>query len=398
MRSRQPAVGSNPVVVLALPVAGMAFWNALIEHLRAGGVDVRVCSELTHDQYRASGSFRRIAGRLRVWLWFPFRLLWKARGLSHDRTLVILAPTSPPYLPCLAALALRSRRCRCRCRVVHLVYDLYPDVMELGPPRWWHFGPRWVLGAATRLALARSDSSVFLGPRLAKAAQERYGVARRPAIIPVGGDGRCFADIRPNRGPFVTALYSGNLGHGHDEETIAAAIAAGLPPRVRIDFHASGVGYRALRRSAGSAKAADGVRFGDPLPHAAWVDRMAGSELSLITLKPGAGRVMIPSKVYSAMLAGQAIIAICERDSDLADTVLDADAGWVVEPGDVSGLLAALSAAEVDRTLLAARRTNAQRYARHHFDMRVISGSWRKLLEEIAGDRVPAIRDGRADG
>jgi glycosyltransferase involved in cell wall biosynthesis len=384
-----------PIVLLALPVAGIAFWEALVEHLRASGFDVRTCSEVCEHDYRASSRIARILTQLRIWLVFPLRLVLSMRRHSRDGALALLVPTSPPYLPCIATLAPG----RSRTSVIHLVYDLYPDVLELDAGMDWRTQAAcWWLRHCTRIALKRSQASVFLGARLAIEAQMRHGPARRAVVIPVGGDGREFPDVATGDPGAVTAVYIGNMGRGHDWMTVAEALHGRLPDRTKLAFYASGSSYRLLRMSLATAPPHNQVEFGDPLGRAAWMDAMSSAQIALITLKSGAGRVMLPSKVYSAMLAGQAILAICERDTDLADTVLEADAGWVVEPGDVGDLLAVLSAAEGDRALLATKRANAQRYAREHFDMQVISKRWLRLLEEVASPDEPAVKAGRAAG
>ena len=48
--------------------------------------------------------------------------------------------------------------------------------------------------------------------------------------------------------------------------------------------------------------------------------------------------VSVPSRMYNIMAAGVPIIAIADRDSELAQVVCENDAGWHLEPGDAEGL------------------------------------------------------------
>jgi len=50
-------------------------------------------------------------------------------------------------------------------------------------------------------------------------------------------------------------------------------------------------------------------------------------------MTPGAEQVVMPSKTYSAMMVGQAILAIALVESDLVDLIKTAGCGWCVEPG-----------------------------------------------------------------
>jgi hypothetical protein len=77
----------------------------------------------------------------------------------------------------------------------------------------------------------------------------------------------------------------------------------------------------------------------------------------------------MPSKTYSAMMAGQAILAIAPEDSDLVDLIKAADCGWFVEPGDVAGL-----AAVIDAISSSPRGTKS-------FTRRIPRDCWRNVTE-----------------
>ena len=92
---------------------------------------------------------------------------------------------------------------------------------------------------------------------------------------------------------------------------------------------------------------------------------MLRAQVALVTIAPGAERVVMPSKTYSALVAGQAILAICRRESDLADLVRQHDCGWVVEPGNPEQLAQTIRLASrsedpsrAERAAVIARRYN----------------------------------------
>jgi len=112
---------------------------------------------------------------------------------------------------------------------------------------------------------------------------------------------------------------------------------------------------------------------------------MRAADVALVTMKPGAEGLVMPSKTYSAMMAGQAILAVCPLESDLADTVRQDDAGWVVAPGDAAGLRAILAAAAADPAQVLAKRLNAFRAARRRYHPRIIAARWAELLRSVIG-------------
>jgi colanic acid biosynthesis glycosyl transferase WcaI len=105
--------------------------------------------------------------------------------------------------------------------------------------------------------------------------------------------------------------------------------------------------------------------------------------LALVTIAPGAERVVMPSKTYSALVAGQAILAICPRKSDLADLVFRHDCGWVVEPGDVAGLTRTLAWMAEKPDELWAKRRNSFEAGHRHYDTGVLAETWMNFFEEM---------------
>jgi len=93
----------------------------------------------------------------------------------------------------------------------------------------------------------------------------------------------------------------------------------------------------------------------------------------------------MPSKTYSAMMAGQAVLAIAPEESDLVDLIKGAGCGWSVEPGDVDGLAAAVEAIESDPEGLLEKRERAYEYAHAHFGQNVLAKEW---VEALGGEEV----------
>jgi len=182
----------------------------------------------------------------------------------------------------------------------------------------------------------------------------------------------------------VRVLYCGNFGRMHEVDTVVAALRGGVPLGVRFDFRGNGAGFQTLAAATAGLGSGGQLRLGGSLPELEWLEAMAAADVALVTMKRGAEGIVMPSKTYSAMAAGQAILAVCPRESDLADLVAAHDCGWVIEPGDVAGLRAVLdSLASLGAEVLAKRR-NAWRAARECYDQRVLAGRWREVLRGFA--------------
>jgi glycosyltransferase involved in cell wall biosynthesis len=167
----------------------------------------------------------------------------------------------------------------------------------------------------------------------------------------------------------------------HDVDTLVGSVRAGLPAGLELNFLGNGTGFRLLENATRDSNPGCRVAIGGSLKEADWIEAMRVSDVALVTMKPGAEGVVMPSKTYSALAAGQAVVAICPDASDLADTIRKHDCGWVVAPGDVSRLsnLFAEIASRPDELLR--RRQNAWRAGQQVYDQRSQAGAWNSALE-----------------
>jgi hypothetical protein len=186
-------------------------------------------------------------------------------------------------------------------------------------------------------------------------------------------------------------LYAGQMGSMHDVETLLVAWTGPAETGVTWAFHASGAGYARLRQGAAGPA---GVTWGAALPDSAWQQAMKQAHVAFVTIAPGAERVVMPSKTYSALVAGQAILAVCRRSSDLADLIHRHDCGWVVEPGDSAGLRQAIRRIAHDPAGLWVKRKNSFAAGHRYYDMTAIAAGWMKLFEELRTS-APASLPGR---
>lgn len=364
-------------IVFYSSVGGAAFAESLLEEWRRRGLTVNGCHALTEQQYRSGrGPLAAMARRWHMYGGFAWQC-WRSARACRDALKV--TTTNPFFAPWLVNRAAGGRGA-----TINLVYDLFPDALvQAGVLRENSWLAR-SCAAVTRRALQDCVVSVFLGERLRRHAEARYGPARRAVVIPVGADGGPFRGHEPQARPAggeVVLLYAGQMGRMHDTDTIRGALLAGLPSEVRLRFHASGAGYVRLRREASDAV----CEWGAPLAEDTWRSAMLEAHVALVTMSPGAESIVMPSKTYSALVAGQAVLAVCPRESDLADLILKHDCGWVVEPGDVDGLRRVLNEITVSRDELQRKRMNAFRAGHAHYDVAVLAKQWIQLFDSLTG-------------
>jgi glycosyltransferase involved in cell wall biosynthesis len=421
------------------------FLAGLMRELSDAGFDAQQCFQISEASYRSAKSApARLWLRLRQYVVYPAQLcgvllteriangLWRIANKRKNRgelgellpsgsrrtsplpntdqslpaklTDVCVVSTNTFYAPLLATYLHPN--------VVHLVYDLFPEAMIHSGK--WREGTlkvrlvRWL----TWQTLKRAQLNVFLGQRLQDYVESIHGAVPNAAIIAVGADqsllGRrpksrsqepdAHGDVtgnlnsKPEPKSYLTIFYCGNFGNMHDSETLFDCFRKKLEVRsqkfggLAWRFHCSGPKRAALEaeRAALPEDLQQQIELGGGLDQAAWVAAMEDADVALVTMVPGSETVVMPSKTYSAMMAGQAILAIAPEDSDLVDLIKAAHCGWWVEPGDVEGLARVVEAMSADPALLLAKRECAYCYAHAHFGQDALAKAWGRALRADA--------------
>ncbi len=204
----------------------------------------------------------------------------------------------------------------------------------------------------------------------------------------------------------LVLMYSGNLGLGHSfaevldlaRQAAAATLAPGLteqaaPPAPRPAGPCRIVLFGGGRRRPEveafvRAHPHAPVELHDHVPLDQLAAHLASADVHLVSLRPEWDGTMAPSKLQGIFAAGRPVIFIGSTTGALGRWVLESGAGWVVPPGDVAALAAAVDQArdpaERDRRGAAARA-----FARAHFDR---ANNSRRVAELLTRALPPARR------
>ncbi|HEY7911803.1 MAG TPA: glycosyltransferase family 4 protein [Blastocatellia bacterium] len=178
-------------------------------------------------------------------------------------------------------------------------------------------------------------------------------------------------------GDFVV-LYAGlhGLAQGLDQ-VIAAAERVGPQSGFRFVLIGDGPEKKMLMEQA-RAKNLSNVTFLDPRPAREIPQLLASADLVLVPLKsyiPGA----VPSKLYEAMASGRPAVLVAEGEAE--DIVRNHQAGMVVKPGDIEGLVESLQKLRADSHLRNRMGENGRKAAKEHFDRTSIADRFIDHLE-----------------
>jgi glycosyltransferase involved in cell wall biosynthesis len=90
----------------------------------------------------------------------------------------------------------------------------------------------------------------------------------------------------------------------------------------------------------------------------------------------------VPSRMYNVMAAGTPIIAMADEESELACTVSDHAAGWVIKPGDSAALISTILFISTPEGKKEARRRgmNGRRAVCSNYSLSDVIKEYKKVL------------------
>ena len=332
---------------------------------------------------------RSLARRALSWSSFAgWALLHGIRIDSRKTRPFLLAVTNPPFLPHITATLASLKRLRYGL----ILWDLYPQhLVHAGICRPQSLVVRGWNGLNRRV-LSRAEFVVTLGPAMQREVVASLApTGRRPRfeVIPNFSDTDWLLPIPKSENPFaaqmgqlnrLTFLYSGNLGASHELTGLLEAAKA-LEKDKDIGFLIVGDGLgRSVIEDTVQNRGLHNVTLAPRQPWSVLPQLLATGEVAIVSQSPGTSHLSVPSKTYSAMAAGSAILALTEPNSDLAHTVESHRVGLVRHPQDRKGIISAIRELASDRVALADMRRAARETALKHYSLHAAKQAYYNLL------------------
>jgi colanic acid biosynthesis glycosyl transferase WcaI len=156
-------------------------------------------------------------------------------------------------------------------------------------------------------------------------------------------------------GKFVL-VYSGNLGIGHEFDTLLQGFAQALRrnPDLRLVIIGKGSRLEEVRRLSVSLQLGDAVQFAGFVPAARLPESLGLADLAVVTLRPGFEGLIVPSKLLGYLARGVPVLYV-GPDSDVARLVTRFECGYAVANGDAAGVCDSVLDARSDLAALAAK-------------------------------------------
>lgn len=333
--------------------------------------------------------YQRGSLRQRAASWSRFTLSAAKRAATLPGDPLLLFVTNPPLLPHVAWLCRQLKGTR----YALLVWDIYPEhivssqlLAERHPlVRLW--------SSLNRQALASAEQVITIGDGMAEQLYRQLGgkQPRRPIrVIPNCADLNEIKPIPKHENPLaeeyrqlgrLSVMYAGNMGMTHEFSALVDAVCAlANDPAMSFVFMGDGSGHAQV---ASRLKGIPNVVLHPRENASRFPSAIALADINIVCQAPGTEHLSLPSKVYSALAAGSAIVALTTPGSDLGRLVLDHEVGLVAASNDSNAIVEALRKLADDPARLQRARANALAVAREKFNYTTVFEAWRETLEPL---------------
>ena len=286
-------------------------------------------------------------------------------GLFVKHPDLIFSQTSPPGLWGIAFLLKLWHRSRW----IQVCQDIFPDNLTALTQSSGIFVK--TLGRISDFILKKADHIIVIGEDMKERVLQKGFLPSKVLCIPNWVDADFIRPL-PKKNSFskkhhlddkFVVLYPGNFGRIYNFDDVLNA-ARELKPYPQIVFVLAGEGAAKEKLIEESEREGlENILFLPFQPRSILPEMLASADIGLVLLKREMAGLSVPSKIYSLLASGRALLACAEEKSDVARLVRESQAGFSVSPGDPKELAQKILVLYQDEGLKQQLGKNARAYA-----------------------------------
>lgn len=240
---------------------------------------------------------------------------------------------------------------------------------------------------ATKVVLTRSHATIVLSESMKARCLKDYGpltnieVIHNWSVIPSIRKPKYQSSLSTvyASDKHFTVQYSGNFGRLHDLLTLLEA--ARILKHQYIQFVFIGDGSKRDQILTYSRKYnLNNISIYDYQPRELLSDSLIATDVSVVSLIPGAEDTVAPSKLYGILASSRPVILISNSSSEIASLVKNYNAGFVCCPGDALELAETIASISRDPKMLADMQENARGLYEDHYGRDKSFNLYQKIL------------------
>ena len=357
-------------------------------------IDIITANKVKNDIWKAPDYHAEsLKTRFISWMnFFLFMQRWRRKNKKGRKYDLIFVSSNPPIN---IWIGLRLKK-DFQAPVIFTHWDIYPQAIECSIDHYlshivcklWR---RW-----NHLNYKKYDLMLANGPAEAELIEQSVQCPIRIKAMPFGVDTRLLKPLKKEENIFCiengltekfVVLYSGTMGIGHNIEIVLKA-ARKLEKIEDILFVFVGQGVkRQLVEKYVARYPNKNVRLFPFQSVEKYVFSMACGDVAIVAQNAENSMIAYPSKAFSFMACGEALVGIGGDDGDLKRLICTYDVGVYVENNDASDLAEKIFRLYQDKELVRKYRENARKTAEEVMDIRIVKEKYRELfLNYLGGD------------
>lgn len=344
--------------------------------------------EIHRVRYLQLGRKNKLS-RLINYVSFLFSIILHFLKFGSYRAVVVYS--NPPILLFAATLA----NWVFGTKLIFVAYDVYPEVAyadgSISPGSVMDSLMKWI----NRMFYKRATAVVALTEEMRDFLCSHRSVAPEKVYVIANWAHEERADLRPDsfarfgysEGDFIVS-YFGNMGICQDMETLLDC-AEILKAKDGIRFLLAGHGSKmqAVRQRIQSC-GLHNVQLHEFLVGDDFEQAMAVSSCCVVSLEEGLMGLCAPSKFYSYLQGGKAVLTVAEDGSYLRRETEAEDIGRSCAVGDAQALAMAVRELYADRELCAAMGRRAEELYRSRYAQPLAMARYETLLKTVLSEEV----------
>ncbi|MEG1620261.1 MAG: glycosyltransferase family 4 protein, partial [Eubacterium sp.] len=316
--------------------------------------------------------------------------------LRHYKSIIVYS--NPPILPIVPVIA----NILFKIKIVFVCYDIYPDLALL----FGNIHQGSLIEKITNkinIALFKRASRIVALSSEMKAyliENKKYLNEKNVAVIPnwyeEQNEDECVynLDIQALKKSGKTIIvYSGNMGICQDMDTIIKAVIQ-LKENADILFIFAGHGTKQgdLKDKATKENLRN-ILFLDFLQGSNFTDVLKIADCHVVSLEKDVEALSVPSKTYSYMAIGRPIIAIMDSKTDIVKDLIQSNAGFQVQQGDVDQLVSVILELHANKDKVKTMGKNSQKLFQEKYTRQICTQKYYSLMQEvlIEGEKVKNV-------
>lgn len=299
----------------------------------------------------------------------------------------VLVVTTPPTLPFISAFAALFRGAS----YVLLIHDNYPEILVAVDKakqdslfvNVLNYCNRWLYKYASKIIVVGRDMKELVGRKtegLDIPIETIPNWAELEQVEPLPRrNNKMLRELNLND-KFVF-LYAGNMGYPNDLESIVwCAEKLKNDERFQFIFLGAGVKKSWLEKEVRDKNLIN-ITILKPRPRSEQKEFLNACDVALVSLVKKMWGVSMPSRTYNILAAGKPILALSEKNSELARVVEEDGVGWNVSPNEKEILLETIYRIFDERQTLFEKGEKARKSALENYSLKTAVSRYRKVLQ-----------------